>query len=82
MKNKKNIKLFGVLVLFVVIATLLLSVFYDTAFIPSCILMSSLFLFVVCYIIKDDKRSVMYILFIIGVLLIFIALGYTIKRLI
>lgn len=82
MKNKKNIKLFGGLVLFVVIATLLLSVFYDTAFIPSCILMSSLFLFVVCYIIKDDKRSVMYILFIIGVLLIFIALGYTIKRLI
>ena len=82
MKNKKNIKLFGVLVLFVVIATLLLSVFYDTAFIPSCILMSSLFLFVVCYIIKDDKRSVMYILFIIGVLLIFIALGYIIKMLI
>ncbi len=79
---KKNIKIFGVLVLFVVIATLLLSIFYDTAFIPSCILMSSLFLFIICYIIKDDKRGIMYLLFIIGVILIFISLWYTIMRLV
>lgn len=79
---KKNIKIFGVLVLFIVITTLLLSIFYDTAFIPSCILMSSLFLFIICYIIKDDKRSIMYLLFIIGVILIFISLWYTIMRLI
>ena len=82
MKNKKNIKLFGVSVLFVVIATLLLSIFYDTAFIPSCILMFSLFLFVVCYIVKDNNRGIMYLLFVIGVILIFVALGYTLKRLI
>ena len=82
MKNKKNIKLFGVLVLLVVIVTLLLSIFYDTAFIPSCILMSSLFIFVICYLIKDNKRNVMYILFILGVVLIFISLWYTIMRLI
>ena len=79
---KKNIKICGVLVLFIVITTLLLSIFYDTAFIPSCILMSSLFLFIICYIIKDDKRSIMYLLFIIGVILIFISLWYTIMRLI
>ncbi len=79
---KKNIKIFGVLVLFIVITTLLLSIFYDTAFIPSCILMSSLFLFIICYNIKDDKRSIMYLLFIIGVILIFISLWYTIMRLI
>ena len=78
---KKNIKLFGGFVLLVVIATLCLSIFYSTAFIPSCMLMSSLELFIICYYIKDDNKELMNVLFVIGVLLIIASLGYTFMRL-
>lgn len=79
---KKNIKIFGVVVLFIIIITLLLSIFYNTAFIPACILMTSLLVFTICYYIKDDKKNVMYILFTLGIILIIIALYYMIMRLI
>ncbi len=78
---KKNIKLFGGFVLLVVIVTLLLSIFYSTAFIPSCMLMGSLELFIICYYVKDDNKELMNILFVLGVLLIIASLGYTFMRL-
>ena len=78
---KKNIKLFGGFVLLVVIITLALSIFYSTAFIPACMLMGSLELFIICYYIKDSNKKVMYILFSIGILLIVASLGYTFMRL-
>ena len=78
---KKNIKMFGGFVLLVVIITLVLSIFYSTAFIPTCMLMSSLELFIICYYIKDSNKKVMYILFSIGILLIMASLGYTFMRL-
>ena len=80
MENKNKIKLFGILVLIVVITTLCLSIFYSTAFIPSCILMTSLLLFIICYYVKDSKKWLMYLLFIMGVLLIFSSLIYTFMR--
>ena len=82
MKNKKNIKLFALGVLLVVISTLLLAIFYNTAFIPACIFMFSLFLFTMYYMNKDNNGNGKYILFIIGVILVVFALIYTIKRLI
>ncbi len=78
---EKNIKLFGGFVLLVILVTLGLSIFYNTAFIPSCILMTSLELFVICYYIKDSKKDLMKVLFVVGVLLIICALGYTFMRL-
>ena len=78
---KKNIKLFGGFVLLVIIATLCLSIFYSTSFIPSCILMTSLEMFVICYYIKDDNKELMNVLFVVGVLLIIASLGYTFMRL-
>ena len=77
---KKNIKLFGCFVLIIIIATLCLSIFYSTAFIPSCILMTSLELFVACYYIKDDNKELMNVLFVVGVLLIIASLVYTFMR--
>ena len=81
MGNKKFIKSFCVAALLVTLGTLLLSIFYNSAFIPSFILMLALFIFSICYYIKDDKKNLMYILFVIGVLLIFVSLGYTYMRL-
>ena len=78
---EKNIKIFGGFVLLVIVITLALSIFYSTAFIPSCILMTSLELFVICYYIKDSKKDLMKFLFVIGVLLIVCALVYTFMRL-
>ena len=82
MENKKFIKIFCGVSLLVTLGTLLLSIFYNTAFIPSFMLMLALFIFSVCYYIKDDKKNLMYILFVIGVLLIFASLSYTFMRLV
>ena len=80
MENKKGIKIFSIVVLCITIVTLLLSIFYNSAFISSCMLMGSLFLFSVCYYVKDTKKGMMYIMFIMGVLLIIGSLGYTFMR--
>lgn len=81
MENKKFVKSFCVTALLVTLGTLLLSIFYNSAFIPSFMLMLSLFIFSICYYIKDDKKNIMYILFVVGVLLVFASLGYTFMRL-
>ncbi len=81
MDNKKLNKIFLGLSLLVTLVTLGLSLFYNLAFLPSFMLMSSLFLFSVCYYIKDSKKNLMYVLFILGVLLIIGSLVYTAMRL-
>ena len=81
MENKKLVRLFEGVTLVIVVMTLLLSILYNNAFIPSFMLMLSLLLFEVCYDIKDSKKSMMYLLFIGGVLLIFGSLLYTFMRL-
>ena len=82
MENKKNIKIFNTIILAIVLITLCLSILYDSAFIPSFMLMLSLFIFGICYYIKDARKKMMYILFIVGILLIFASLIYTFMRLI
>ena len=82
MDNKKNIKTFNTIILAITIITLCLSVLYDSAFIPSFLLMSSLFIFGICYYIKDARKKLMYILFIVGILLIIASLAYTFMRVI
>lgn len=77
--RKETEKLFTIVSLFAFIVTLVLS-FMNTAFIPSCMLMLSLLLFSICYMIKDTKKAVMYILFVVGVLLIIGSLVYTFMR--
>ena len=81
MEEKKKIRIFEGVTLLVVIATLLLSLLYNNAFVPSFMLMFALFVFEVCYEIKADKKNLMYILFVLGVLLIAGALLYTFMRL-
>lgn len=83
MKNKKVIKIFGLVVFIILIITLILSIKYS-AFIPSSMFMGSLLLFSISYYIMDDndKKNILYGLFILGVLLIIGALGYTVMRLI
>lgn len=82
--NKKNNneteKLFGIVSLFAFVVTLILSIM-NTKFIPSCMLMLSLFLFSICYIIKDNNKKIyLYILYGVGVLLIVGSLVYTYVR--
>lgn len=77
--NKNKEKLFSIVSLFAFLVTLILS-FINGIFIPSCMLMLSLFLFSICYIIQENKKILMYILFILGVLLIIGSLVYTYMR--
>ena len=79
--DKKIIKYFSGFVLVLMMCTLLAAIFYSKAFIPSCMLMSALFTFSVCYYVKDDKKKLMYALFVLGVLLIIGSLVYTYLRL-
>ena len=85
--KKENIKekqdanyMFIVVSLLAFIVTLILS-FMNSAFIPSCMLMLSLLLFSICYKLKDnDKKKIMYILYVCGVMLIVGSLIYTFMR--
>lgn len=82
MENKKKIKLFMIGALLI---TLILSglIFVDNAFVSAAMLWLSLFIFSICYYIKDnDKKIPLYSLFIIGVLLIIGALVYMIMRIV
>ncbi|MBR7042206.1 MAG: hypothetical protein IKI04_01765 [Bacilli bacterium] len=81
MDSKKMVRVFEGITLVVVVATLLLSLLYSHAFVPSFLLMLALFLFEVCYEVKDNKKNLMYVLFILGVLLIVGSLLYTFMRL-
>lgn len=77
--NKETQNLFSIVSLFAFLVTLVLS-FMNMAFIPSCMLMLSLFVFSICFRLKDNKKTLMYILFVIGVLLIIGSLVYTCMR--
>lgn len=77
--KKETERMFTIVSLLAFIVTLILS-FMNTAFIPSCMLMLSLLLFSICYMIKDTKKTIMYILFVVGVLLIIGSLVYTFMR--
>lgn len=77
MDNKKINKYFCYFSLIITIGTFLAAIFYNRAFVPSCMLMASLFVFSICYYIKDDKKNLMYLLFTLGVLLIIGSLIYT-----
>ena len=77
MNNKKIIKYFSGVILFLTVGTMLAAIFYNKAFVPSSMLMLALFIFSICYYIKDDKKSLLYLLFIVGVLLIIGSLLYT-----
>lgn len=77
--NKETQKLFTIVSLFAFIVTLVLSIM-NTSFISACMLMLSLLIFSICYRLKDDKKTLVYILFTIGVLLIIGSLVYTYVR--
>ena len=74
--KKETEKMFVIVSFFAFIVTLILS-FLNNIFIPSCMLMLSLLLFSICYMIKDSKKILMYVLFVLGVLLIIGSLVYT-----
>ncbi len=78
--NKRNIKVFNTIILIITIVTFFLSIFYDTAFVPSCLLMSALFAFGLCFYINDENNKLLRILFIVGILLIFASITYTFMR--
>ena len=82
MGENKIIRIFEGVTLLIVIGTLVLSLTYNNAFVPSFMLMSSLFIFEVCYETKGDKKELTCFLFVLGVLLIFGSLMYTFMRLI
>lgn len=78
--NKKIVKIFMIISLLVSLLLLGL-IFVNSAFISAFMLWLSLFIFGICYYIKDDKRKVLlYGLFMIGVMLIIGALGYMVIR--
>ena len=77
--KKETERMFLIVSVLAFIVTFVLSLM-NTAFIPSCMLMLSLTLFCICYMIKDNKKTIMYILFVVGVLLIIGSLVYTFMR--
>lgn len=77
--NKETGKIFCIVSFFAFLVTFILSIM-NSAFIPSCMLMLALFLFSICYMIQNDKKTLLYILFIVGVLLIIGSLVYTYMR--
>lgn len=78
--NRDTERLFSIVSFFAFFVTFILS-FMNSAFISACMLMLALFLFTLCYMIKDNKKTILYILFIVGVLLIVGALVYMFVRL-
>jgi len=77
MKNKNLIRKFSYVMLGIVLVTLGLC-FVNSAFIPSFMLMLSLYLFSLSYLMYlSEKKNVMYILFLVGILLIAGSLIYT-----
>ena len=83
--GNKILKYFSGFILIVTIITLGLSIFYNSAFLTSFMLMLALFLFSIAYIIKDrdkfNNSKNVYILFVIGVILIIASLIYMYLRL-
>ena len=79
--DKEIVKKFCIGSAIVTAGTLLASVLYSKAFIPSFLLMFALTLFAKCYYIKDEKKNMMYLLFVLVVLLIIASLVYTYMRL-
>jgi len=77
--NKENEKIFSIVAFFLMGITIVLSTM-NHAFISAAMFMTSLFIFSICYLIKDTKKTITYILFVIGVLLIIGALVYTYMR--
>ena len=77
--KKETERMFLIVSLLAFIVTFVLALM-NSAFIPSCMLMLSLTLFCICYMIKDNKKTIIYILFVIGVLLIIGSLVYTFMR--
>ena len=77
--KKETERMFLIVSILAFIVTFVLSLM-NSAFIPSCMLMLSLMLFCICYMIKDNKKTIMYILFVVGVLLIIGSLVYTFMR--
>lgn len=78
--DKKKIKLFMIVALLVALVLLGL-IFVNTAFISAFMLWLALFIFSICYYIKDDRKDILlYGLFIIGVLLIIGAVIYMVMR--
>ena len=77
--NKENEKIFSIVAFFLMIVTIVLT-FMNINFLSSSMLMTSLFIFSICYIIKDNKKILTYILFTVGVLLIIASLVYTFMR--
>ena len=77
--NKETERIFSIVSFFAFLVTFVLS-WMNSAFISACMLMLSLFLFTLCYMIKENKKTLLYILFIAGVLLIVGALVYMFVR--
>ena len=73
--KKETQNLFCIVSFFAFLVTLILS-FMNNNFISACMLMLSLFVFSICFRLDDNKKTFMYILFGIGVLLIIGSLVY------
>ena len=79
--DNKFVRNFCIGALVITLISFGLTFFYNNAFMPSFILMLALFLFSVCYYVKDSKKNLMYVLFVLGVLLVIYSLVYTYMRL-
>ena len=78
--ENKNVRIFTIIALLGALILLILS-FINTAFISAFMLWVSLFIFGICYNIRDEEdKTKLYILFIIGVLLIIGSVIYMVMR--
>ena len=78
--ENKNVRIFTIIALLGALILLILS-FINTAFISAFMLWVSLFIFSICYNIRDEEdKTKLYILFIRGVLLIIGSVIYMVMR--
>lgn len=79
--NIKYEKIFCIVIGIIVLLLFVLS-FNDYIFIPACLFMGCLELFAIGYLFRNDleKKKLVYLLFILGVLLLIIAVIYTFMR--
>jgi hypothetical protein len=80
---KKLEELFCLIIL-VIFVVLLVNTFKRIAFLPACLIMAALELFSLGYYFRDDKKKVniVYVLFGIGIVLLFMSVIYTIMNMV
>ena len=82
--NMKKIELLFCILVFLVFVILLMKSFVSINFIPACLIIGALECFSIGYYLRNDKNkmSIIFFLFVFGVVLLLLAIFYTIFKMV